>query len=542
MTALQNRKPYEDMIDVGSLRPLRLVCRYWNNVLLHTPNLWSTILDLPRDHSRPFSPTNRPVFSSYIHLCQNSPLSFYSHNVSDSGHEFLREHGSRIRAVHIAYPFTVHGDIHEHLLSTPLPDLEVCSFDISLHGYVVLQESSVYTRLFFGGTPQLRELHLSGDVYLLPKGSFPLLETFTITGKISVTGTGLTPPALGPFLDFFSRAPRLRTVELTRLVEHGTTASLEGWNGGRVQLPRLTSITLTEIYDCLHGRFRTTAAASSTFWHALLSHIIAPNMRDVEIWPLQPSKLRSCVAVIPGSERRASHLWLSFVRGVECLHLACVDLRTAQRTFLEIGCANKIGAQSSDRQVPLLLEVTGAYLAQIPMFQNIRNLHVANPTGNELNALFKPAGAAFLANLPNLECLVVVGAVRDDEDSEPEGASPFTLSDVITSLEVPEGLDAGAVCCPRLAVLGIEHLERAPAASVDDSALVGRMAQSRMAAGCPLTRILVRRVPSGPVEEYSGEGTLTNVHTHPDAERMIRDLWSGGRDILRGTLTPMHDT
>ena len=66
MSALQNRRPYEDMIDVGSLRPLRLVCRYWNNVLLHTPNLWSTILDLPRDHSRPFSPTNRPVFSSYI--------------------------------------------------------------------------------------------------------------------------------------------------------------------------------------------------------------------------------------------------------------------------------------------------------------------------------------------------------------------------------------------------------------------------------------------------------------------------------------------
>ncbi|PIL24807.1 hypothetical protein GSI_12693 [Ganoderma sinense ZZ0214-1] len=484
-------------VDVRDAVPLTAVCRWWRQVALATPSLWSTVCD-------PKAPQLAPQHSFHTRCPGGALTVFCDNHTSDYALSILRMHGDRVRQL---YAFGSHSLAALQSPDMSLPNLEHC----------VVQCASVDAPiprlpLLAGESVRLRSLTLHGASFL-PSSSFPSLTHLMISKPTRLRSGVLY--AVGDLLDFISGSPLLRELHLYRLAHSGVETTMAG-PPARAELVRLARLEKLCILETQNSNHYPQDPKIIPLLDALLPRVHIPDTCMVRIGQLRPSDLAKCLGCL-GPSRRATRMC------VESLN----DRHYHQRRSLVL--ADPERAHYTRLDVSLFGPSEGGYLfylllaLSLPIFRDVRELYTDSST-----AYGWPSGA--FAALPLLE--VVAIRPMPGENARWTGTTRCA-KDFIGALEVTKssGGESSAVCCPRLATL---VCGARPAGQDEDEgedreeAYLRRLVGSRENAGHPLRRLLVWRA-SGESErglrEYGGDGGFVRAYEGEEAAALACGAW-----------------
>lgn len=494
-----------NFFNVTEVVPLTSVCRYWREVAVGTPFLWSTIIDRVAEDST-------PLFKYYVDRSHSGPLSVSCEtNPSDALLHLLQEEGHRVRAL------AVNCDRHfpevrfTSLVSTPLPQLVGCAIStrrvhIKSYPTPVLSDSI-----------RLRALHLSGHLSH-PTGPYPSLVSFSaenLAPQDSPT-TAMTAP-LDDFLDLLSQAPNLKVVTFSFI--HNIIGQHRGYRTLKhVRLAHLESLSVLDLIKSTAYESQPSQIAAS-----ILEHMSFPPSCEVTLNSVHAPELQPIDRSL-GRRRAPTHLRLRYNTDGSAVWIETVDPQTACRTSIRV----TVGRPNPDG-IACLTDI-GPRMTGSSLFANVRCLWLQHRIRSEVKGLLHPA-LSVLRALPRLECLLLSNyAPRAKRRS---AYSP--IGELVALLEAGSR-DGDQLWCPALSVIAFSIWEKPGW----DDGCVRRLIESRAEAGCPLERLLVgqwaRTDGSEPadepadgvreicaVHEYDGRGSALRVHRGPDAADIVHE-------------------
>ncbi len=479
-------------VDVRDAIPLTAVCRWWRQVALATPSLWSTVHD-------PKISQAVPQYSFHTRCPGGALTVFCDNDTSDYALSVLRTHGDRVSQL---YAFGSHSLAALRGPDMSLPNLEYC----------VVQCASVDVSvprlpLFAGESVRLRSLTLHGASFL-PSESFPSL-THLMISKPTRRRSGAVY-AIDDLLDFISGSPLLRELHLYRLANSGVETTSTGLSVRTelVRLARLEKMCVLEMQQPQHAKI-------IPLLDALLPRVHIPDTCAVRIGQLRPSDLGKCLGYL-GSTRRATRMYIESINEGHC---NAHQRRSLVLTDAEHGHYTRL-------DVSLLSLSEGGYLfyllraLSLPIFRDVREVYA------DTTSAYGWPSEVFAA-LPCLEVLAIRPAPGKNERWT---GSTQCAKDFVGALEVAES--SSAVSCPRLATLvcGARPPGEGEGESEDrEETYLRRLAGSRGRAGHPLRHLLVWQAAgeSGRgLREYGGDGEFVRTHEGEEATALAWRAWS----------------
>ena len=470
-------------VDVRDAIPLTAVCRWWRQVALSTPSLWSTVRD-------PKVPEVIPQYSFHTR-CPGSALTVFCDNhTSDYTLDVLRTHGDRVTQLYAFGSYSLSA-LQNRDMSPP--NLEHC----------IVQCASVDAPtprlpLFAGESVRLRSLTLHG-VSFLPSLPFPVL-THLMISKPTRTRSGALY-AVGDLLDFISGSPLLHELHLYRLGHSGIETTMAGLST-QMELIRLAHLEKLCILETQHpGRYPHDGKLIPLL-DALLPRVHIPDTCAVRIGQLLPPELERCLGYL-GSSRRATHMSIQSAGPNEGRHhqrrpLVLADPAHGHYTRLDVSLFGPTGGGYSFC-LPQVLSLL--------LFQDIRHLYV-----DTTSVYVSPREIFEFAALPKLEVL----AIRPGTGESVWGTG--RAKDLLWLLETTES-------CPQLATLvcGAPPPGVGDAGGEDDDedeSYFRRFVGARERMSHPLHRLLVWQASEESVHslrEYSGDGDFVCAYEGEEA-------------------------
>ncbi|KAI1790257.1 hypothetical protein LXA43DRAFT_1095599 [Ganoderma leucocontextum] len=391
-------------VDVRDAIPLTAICRWWRQVALATPSLWSTVCDQK-------VPQVLPQYSFHTRCGGGALTVFCDNHTSDYTLGVLRTHGGRVTQL---CAFGSHSLAALRAPDMSLPNLEHCivqcaSADVSVPRLP----------LFAGESVRLRSLTLH-SVSFLPSEPFPLLTHLMISKPTRRRSGALY--AIGDLLDFISGSPLLRELHLYRLAHSGVETTMVGLPA-RTELVRLARLEKLCVLEMQHSNPYPQDAKLLRLLDALLPRVHIPDTCAVRIGQLRPSDLGKCLGYL-GSSRRATRMCVESVNMSEAHYhqrrsLVLADTEHAHNTRLDVSL---LGLSEGGYLFYLLRALP------LPIFRDVRELYV------DTTSAYGWPSEVFAA-LPRLEVL----AIRPVS-----GESTRCAKDFVGALEVTESSKAAA--------------------------------------------------------------------------------------------------
>ena len=209
--------PFKIEIDVGDLHKLTKVCRYWRDLAIATPTLWTTVgtSDDPR----------QPSFRRSIYLPSNRPPALIVHVDRHWHHtqnmlDFVLKNASNIREFH-AWEMASIPDVSSFLQQFNASALEHCTLRGEVQRRVIRLSSKTTPRVlpfFSDGGARLRSLCLA-DPPILPENEFPALTLLLLSASSESRIT------MGDLFKFLARCPRLEEAYVYDIQRNPSDAS-----------------------------------------------------------------------------------------------------------------------------------------------------------------------------------------------------------------------------------------------------------------------------------------------------------------------------
>ncbi|KAI0746244.1 hypothetical protein C8Q80DRAFT_1174066 [Daedaleopsis nitida] len=490
---------------VTDLVPLIKVCRYWRDVALGTPFLWSTVLDC-------IDAQSTPPFIHYIHRCPSGFLFVHCPaSPSDALLELLRTEGRRVRAIQLRCDDPYPKERLVKLLSIPLPHLTDCALDPCFY------PNEVDKFNIFGGLSTLRTLQIIGAPS--PLDLLPSLTTLSLVhlGAFSIS-------TMDDFLDLLSRAPKLETVSWSLLPGGMIHAAGPTVPSKHVHLSSLKSI----VVENLSSMMRYEPRDVSPFPIRLLQHLSFPPSCEVSIHAMYPSDFAPTVRIL-GLERRATHLRVRYNTRRTAIYVDAVDTVTqhAHKVSLCVTVGGRMKPDTGDARVTDL----GMRIAGLALFTNIRFLWVQYRIRSEVERLFDPEHS-ILRGLPRLESLLLSNRPPRTTDCT---VAHTPICELVSMFEAGSVSTDGALLNPALSLHVFEIWQK----EKWEDGCVRRLIESRARSGCPLTKVLVEQwsisidltlTAASTVREYDGEGAVVQVYTvdGTGAYEVAKGAWTAG--------------
>ncbi|TBU33983.1 hypothetical protein BD311DRAFT_683095 [Dichomitus squalens] len=464
------------LIHTVDLLPITATCHHWREVALHTPRLWSTIVDNSSNvHGRP------PLYTRYLHRCSHGPLNFYlAHNPSPETLSLLGEHNLRVQEAFFA---SIESPSSINIIaSTSLPGLRSCIFTGCLSDHPVVP-------LIPGGCPRLESLSLTNTTFI-PSSGFASLIRLHIEHPHG--GSQSSSYSLGDLFTFLSGCYALRTLYLVGIgasdVKHTDTGQ------GFVVLHHLERLALIE--NTLHGR-QEARIRQMDFYRTFLSRLSIPNSCVMRFGEVLPSDISSCMDVAGLTD--GPTFWRIHHDG-NTLYARDPNLLCLQVFNAAQGRYIRLDVRTPPREGPVpedTLHLSTA-LSQASVFANAREVW----TESSAEWVWKTGPESLLSHMSQLESLVIC---RD-----PEQTVSLSDSGILDALEVKEGTAPEDIACPLLTTLRVDCV------TDDDAVCALRLAASRAAAGRPLTRVVLGRAlwprkRSGMLHVYDSAGEVIKV-------------------------------
>ena len=263
--------PFKAEDDVSDLHKLTKVCRYWRDLAIATPTLWTTIGTLLSSNN------SSDHFRQSKYLPENSSLDLVVHfDVSSSRTEkmidFMLSKSPNIRELH-AWGLACIPDVPSFLLSFDANALEHCTLwrwpnvywgsDFAPPHAEPLPETR-FLQFFSNGGSRLRSLYLT-DFDGLPTNRFPAL-TLLVIGSVEFESR-ITMDAL---LKFLAGCPRLEEVYIYNIQR--CSSQISPPSSPPISLPHLRHLYYT------HGRRQGSLFEEDTDpLEYLLSHTSIPS-------------------------------------------------------------------------------------------------------------------------------------------------------------------------------------------------------------------------------------------------------------------------
>ncbi|KAM5543660.1 hypothetical protein V8D89_002911 [Ganoderma adspersum] len=237
--------------DVADLHRLTKVCRYWRDLAIATPTLWTTIGTLLSSNN------SSDHFRQSKYLPENSSLDLVIHfdassNRTEKMIDFMLKKAPNIRELH-AWGLACIPDVPSFLLSFDADALEHCTLwrwpnvywgsDFDPPHAEPLPETQ-FLRFFSNGGSRLRSLYLT-DFDGLPTNRFPVLTLLVIASVESESRT--TMEAL---LKFLAGCPRLEEVYIYNIEQ--CSSQISPRSSPPISLPHLQYLYYA------HGRRRVS--------------------------------------------------------------------------------------------------------------------------------------------------------------------------------------------------------------------------------------------------------------------------------------------
>ncbi|PIL30129.1 hypothetical protein GSI_07730 [Ganoderma sinense ZZ0214-1] len=269
--------PFKAEADVADLHKLTKVCRYWRDLAIATPTLWTTVSSLPSSSSH--NSGSVPSFHHSKYLPEHSSFDLIVHFNPDFGGcaekmiDFMLSKAPSIRELHL-WDMARIPDVPSFLLSFDASALEHCTLwrpytswgsDIAPIREEPLPDTT-FLPFFSNGGLRLRSLYLT-DFDCLPTTEFPAL-TLLVVASVEFESR-ITVEAL---LKFLAGCPRLEEVyvhNIQRCSWHATPPP-----SPPISLPRLRYLFYT--YG-RRQRLEWEHEESTTPIEYLLSHASIPS-------------------------------------------------------------------------------------------------------------------------------------------------------------------------------------------------------------------------------------------------------------------------
>ncbi|KAI0746223.1 hypothetical protein C8Q80DRAFT_760585 [Daedaleopsis nitida] len=506
-----------NFFNVTEIIPLTIVCRYWREVAVGTPFLWSTIIDR-------VTVDGTTLFEHYVHRCHSGPLSVSCEsNPSDAVLDLLQAEGYRVRALGVNCDHYFPEDKFTTLVSTPLPQLVECAISTRR------SHTRTYPNLF-GGSQQLRTLHLSGHISH-PTGPYPSLVSFSAEDLVPQDSFATMTAPLDDFLDLLSQAPNLEAITFSFL-HHTDDPGRTGYRALKhARLARLKSLSVWDTNKSIHYMNEPSDIAVS-----ILEHISFPPSCELTLNSVYPHELAPIDRYI-GPGRTPTHLRLRYNTYRFAVRIETVDPQTARQTSIRVTAGHHI-FEPDDAACPTDI---GTRMIGLSLFANIHCLWFQHRFRSEFEGLFDPAHSVLHA-LPHLECLLL-----SNYAPRATRRSAYTPIGELVGLLEAGNMDGEPPWCPALSVLAFSIWEKPDW----DDGCVHRLIKSRAERGCPLERLLVgqwsRTDGSGPADEpadtaeeictvyeYDGRGILLRVYMGVDSAYIVHDAsrWRLGGSLV----------
>ncbi|KAI0327393.1 hypothetical protein GY45DRAFT_1133201 [Cubamyces sp. BRFM 1775] len=506
----------DNMIDVRDLRNVLLTCLRWRDVVLGTSSLWSTVLQLNKQHDS--------FYRNYFDRCLSGPLYVYvERGVNDVLVKLVREHGARIKELYLSCSSYCTGGCTAFLRESHLSGLERAF--LLLHGDRG-NTTSPHTEPILANSTHLRSLLLRATAYL-PNASFPRL---TVLRLRNLAGG----PTLEDFFAFASELSQLRMLELSSTVSLYTSEvpnTLDAANDSHITLPHLESFNVENFFFTPRIEERETRITG--LLHELLSRLSFPSTCTLRLGTVAIQNLIGILHQVLGPGQSVSHVHLQgevqystehHTSGggisINALHADAdpVDRTNATVVIPGVRGVNGKGAAGTVRAA------FRHVFASTSSFTGVRNLWI----DASLGFLLRPR-TSILPALQNLEFLVIYPEL---DSAAARGGEP--VRELLSILELTGEGTASQLPCPSLSTLAINcgPEEKQFLRDLDQEVShVLTVAESRAAAGHPISRIyaLFQRKSRDCFREYDGARELVRVVDEPGAAyRILESEWSHG--------------
>ncbi|PIL30143.1 hypothetical protein GSI_07721 [Ganoderma sinense ZZ0214-1] len=414
-----------DEIDVGDLHKLPKVCRYWRELALAVPTLWTTVsthTPVPDKSSSGDSFESESWFRRSIYLPQESSVELVVHCSNSFGTaqhsrekmiEFMLTNAPKTRELH-AWDASVIRDMPLFLRSFDASALQHCTI---WNPIVSRVRSETRFRPFFsqGGT-RLRSLSLAG-VDALPCNEFPMLTLLSIAAGYPYSNVLWDTSDLVKFL---AGCPRLEEVYVYSKEVFGRNFGpppphMSSAPPTRIGLPRLRRLAFTYVPDShWDEEYEDTAPTGIAY---LLSHTAIPSTCDMYLaaiheggfYSINPGILNSVRRNVPGKDA-VTHVFMRLATKVSDIQLVFpegslrLQVPTNPKHYVETTTASDLA--DIFHNIPELF----AYTEELRIHYSDHDTH----------ATLLASSTFFLASLPAVKVLSLIHG--PPLESEPDAA------------------------------------------------------------------------------------------------------------------------
>ena len=208
------------------------VCRYWRNVVLSFPSLWSTLILGGYGTKRPCLQHKHILHSLLLERAADASLSVSVVNSVTAELASVVKLLPRTRQLYLVGEFTM---LHLNALAVPAPSLET----FVIHGSALSSTSFdlALPTLFGGVWPPLRSFALS-CVNVYPSGDFTQLR------QLEISDVEFKRGSFNSFVNFIGSAPCLEDLMLRRV--QSMEFPWEPYTGPRTPMPALKRLVFVK--------------------------------------------------------------------------------------------------------------------------------------------------------------------------------------------------------------------------------------------------------------------------------------------------------